>query len=54
MLVARPLAAAEFIALLNVGCTATKASATTERGAWKVTLDQRVVAIDATGAASVE
>jgi hypothetical protein len=51
---AEPLAAAEFIALLNVGCTGTKASATAEGGAWKVTLDQRVVTVDTTGAASVQ
>ena len=46
-------AAAEFVALLNVGCGAVTASATKTDGVWTVQVNSRTVTIDATGGISV-
>ena len=48
-----PLAATEFIALLNVGCTATSASASNTDGVWTVGLGAATVTIGAGGGISV-
>jgi hypothetical protein len=45
---------AEFIALLNVGCTATAASASQANGVWTVSIGARQVTIDAGGNVSVQ
>jgi hypothetical protein len=42
----QPLAAAEFVALLRVGCAPVAASAVKDEGAWTVTLDGLTVRID--------
>lgn len=50
-----PLAAAEFIALLNVGCTATQAAATKDDGgAWMVQVGGRMVKISSDGEISAQ
>jgi len=49
-----PLAAAEFVALLNVGCTDTQAAATRDdSGAWAVQVGGKIVKIAADGDISV-
>ena len=51
---ASTLGAAEFIGLLNVGCTPVAASASKMNGVWTVNLGARQVTIDATGNVSVQ
>ena len=46
--------AAEFIGLLNVGCTPTTASASKTDGVWTVNVGARIVTIDGGGAISVQ
>jgi hypothetical protein len=50
---AQPLAAAEFVALMNVGCAKTEANAAGDQGSWRVSVGARVVTIDTTGVVSV-
>ncbi|MFZ2855119.1 MAG: carbohydrate-binding protein [Rhodocyclaceae bacterium] len=47
------LPATEFIALLNVGCTATTASASKANGIWTIPVGDKTVTIGATGAVSL-
>jgi len=49
-----PLGAAEFIALLNVGCTATAASASKTDGVWSVNVGTRWVTMDSGGGITVQ
>jgi hypothetical protein len=51
---AAPLAAAEFIALLRVGCAPVAASAARQDGTWTVTLDATTVTIDGDAAIAVQ
>lgn len=51
---AQPSAAAEFIALLRVGCTPAAASASKLNGVWTVTLGATTVTIDANAEISVQ
>ena len=51
---ASTLGAAEFIGLLNVGCTPVAANASKMNGVWTVNLGARQVTIDATGNVSVQ
>ena len=51
---AAPLAAAEFIALLRVGCAPVAASAARQDGVWIVTLDTTTVTIDGDTAIAVQ
>src|SRR5439155_11853847 len=44
-----PVGAAEFIALLNVGCTATTASASNVGGVWTVPVGNKIVTISGIG-----
>jgi hypothetical protein len=48
-----PLASAEFVALLNVGCVPVAAGASKANGVWSVTVGARLVSIAADGSISV-
>ena len=50
---ARPSTAAEFIALLRVGCVPTAASASKANGTWTVQIGDRIVTIGADGIVGV-
>ena len=45
-----PLAAAEFVVLLRVGCKDVPSSATRDTGGWKITVGQKLIAIGDAGA----
>ncbi|CAG4882946.1 protein of unknown function [Georgfuchsia toluolica] len=47
------LPAAEFVALMNVGCTAVTASATNTSGVWTVLIGDKTVTVDSGGAITV-
>ncbi len=51
---AKSSTAAEFIALLRVGCQPTSASATKTNGVWTVLVGNRIITIDASGLVGVQ
>jgi hypothetical protein len=50
----QPLPAAQFIALLRIGCKEVSSQAVAAAGGWKLTVGQKTIAISESGEASVQ